>query len=63
VGGKSSWIYVEPFWVNVEDNDGEYILHHEYFMLKQQYIHYSLSVLQNPTPPPQGKNKKIYIFM
>ncbi|KAG7971339.1 hypothetical protein I3843_07G129200 [Carya illinoinensis] len=30
--------YVEPFWVIVEDNDGEYVLHHEYFMLKKQYI-------------------------
>ncbi|KAG8632236.1 DExH-box ATP-dependent RNA helicase DExH12 [Manihot esculenta] len=30
--------YVEPFWVIVEDNDGECILHHEYFMLKKQYI-------------------------
>ncbi|KAK3232115.1 hypothetical protein Dsin_003996 [Dipteronia sinensis] len=30
--------YVEPYWVIVEDNDGEYILHHEYFMLKKQYI-------------------------
>ncbi|KAI3888520.1 hypothetical protein MKX03_008711 [Papaver bracteatum] len=30
--------YVEPFWVIVEDNDGEFILHHEYFMLKKQYI-------------------------
>ncbi|KAJ4827132.1 DExH-box ATP-dependent RNA helicase DExH12 [Turnera subulata] len=30
--------YVEPFWVLVEDNDGDYILHHEYFMLKKQYI-------------------------
>ncbi|XP_048127007.1 DExH-box ATP-dependent RNA helicase DExH12-like [Rhodamnia argentea] len=30
--------YVEPFWVIVEDNDGKYILHHEYFMLKKQYI-------------------------
>ncbi|XP_057425505.1 DExH-box ATP-dependent RNA helicase DExH12-like [Lotus japonicus] len=29
---------VEPFWVIVEDNDGEYILHHEYFMLKKQDI-------------------------
>ncbi|CAM8964887.1 unnamed protein product [Rhodiola kirilowii] len=29
--------YVEPFWVIVEDNDGENILHHEYFMLKKQY--------------------------
>ncbi|KAM5561842.1 DExH-box ATP-dependent RNA helicase DExH12-like [Rosa sericea] len=30
--------YVEPFWVLVEDNDGESILHHEYFLLKKQYI-------------------------
>ncbi|KAL5562246.1 hypothetical protein UlMin_031993 [Ulmus minor] len=30
--------YVEPFWVIVEDNDGEYILYHEYFMLKKQFI-------------------------
>ncbi|KAL5072609.1 hypothetical protein RYX36_011593 [Vicia faba] len=30
--------YVEQFWVIVEDSDGECILHHEYFMLKKQYI-------------------------
>lgn len=30
--------YVEPFWVIVVDNDGEYILHHEYFILKKQYV-------------------------
>ncbi|PON75800.1 hypothetical protein PanWU01x14_040600 [Parasponia andersonii] len=30
--------YVQPFWVIVEDNDGECILHHEYFLLKKQYI-------------------------
>ncbi|OIT02580.1 dexh-box atp-dependent rna helicase dexh12 [Nicotiana attenuata] len=30
--------FVEPFWVVVEDDDGEYILHYEYFMLKKQYI-------------------------
>ncbi|KAG9146680.1 hypothetical protein Leryth_005025 [Lithospermum erythrorhizon] len=30
--------FVEPFWVIVEDNDEEYILHHEYFLLKKQYI-------------------------
>ncbi|KAL7257965.1 hypothetical protein ACSBR1_004148 [Camellia fascicularis] len=30
--------FVEPFWVVVEDNDGEYILHHEYFLLKKQYV-------------------------
>lgn len=30
--------FVEPFWIIVEDNDGEYVLHHEYFTLKKQYI-------------------------
>ncbi|KAM0927599.1 hypothetical protein ACQ4PT_002783 [Festuca glaucescens] len=30
--------YVEPFWVLVEDNDSECILHHEYIMLKKQYL-------------------------
>lgn len=30
--------FVEPFWIIVEDNDGEYVLHHEYFILKKQYI-------------------------
>ncbi|GBG66811.1 hypothetical protein CBR_g70690 [Chara braunii] len=30
--------FVEPFWVIVEDNDGETILHHEYFLLKMQYV-------------------------
>ncbi|XP_062161026.1 DExH-box ATP-dependent RNA helicase DExH12-like [Alnus glutinosa] len=48
--------YVEPFWVIVEDNDGEYILHHEYFMLKQQYIDedHTLSFtvpIYEPLPP------------
>ncbi|CAA7057085.1 unnamed protein product [Microthlaspi erraticum] len=30
--------YAEPFWIIVEDNDGEKILHQEYFLLKKQYI-------------------------
>ncbi|XP_074325952.1 DExH-box ATP-dependent RNA helicase DExH12-like [Apium graveolens] len=30
--------YVEPFWVIVEDSYAELILHHEYFLLKKQYI-------------------------
>ncbi|CAK9317814.1 unnamed protein product [Citrullus colocynthis] len=30
--------YVESFWVLLEDNDGEFIYHHEYFLLKKQYI-------------------------
>ncbi|XVE68356.1 hypothetical protein DITRI_Ditri09bG0061700 [Diplodiscus trichospermus] len=39
--------YVEPFWVIVEDNDGEYILHHEYFLLKKQHL-----ILPEKYPPP-----------
>ncbi|KAF3549948.1 hypothetical protein DY000_02009797, partial [Brassica cretica] len=30
--------YVESFWITVEDNDCEKILHHECFLLKKQYI-------------------------
>ncbi|XP_011044153.1 PREDICTED: U5 small nuclear ribonucleoprotein 200 kDa helicase-like [Populus euphratica] len=30
--------YVEPFWVIMEDNNGDSILHHEYFMLKRQSV-------------------------
>ncbi|GER32011.1 U5 small nuclear ribonucleoprotein helicase [Striga asiatica] len=48
--------YVEPFWIIVEDNDGENILHHEYFMLKKQYIdeehtlHFTIPIYE-PLPP------------
>ncbi|CAN4098719.1 unnamed protein product [Withania somnifera] len=48
--------FVEPFWIIVEDNDGEYILHHEYFMLKKQYIdedhtlNFTVSIYE-PLPP------------
>ncbi|CAH9099603.1 unnamed protein product [Cuscuta epithymum] len=48
--------YVEPFWVLVEDCDGEYILHHEYFMLKKQYsdedhtLHFTVKIYE-PLPP------------
>ncbi|XP_077224585.1 DExH-box ATP-dependent RNA helicase DExH12-like [Tasmannia lanceolata] len=48
--------YVEPFWIIVEDNDGEYILHHEYFILKMQYVDedHTLSFtvpIYEPLPP------------
>ncbi|CAO2183145.1 unnamed protein product [Urochloa humidicola] len=48
--------YVEPFWVIVEDNDGEHIIHHEYFMLKKQYVDedHTLSFtvpIYEPLPP------------
>ncbi|KFK37089.1 hypothetical protein AALP_AA4G211800 [Arabis alpina] len=48
--------YVEPFWIIVEDNDGEKILHHEYFLLKKQHIDkdHTLSFtvpISEPLPP------------
>ncbi|GAB2210389.1 hypothetical protein Droror1_Dr00015655 [Drosera rotundifolia] len=48
--------YVEPFWVVVEDNDGEYILHHEYFLLKKQYVNDDHTLdftvpISEPLPP------------
>ncbi|GAU28629.1 hypothetical protein TSUD_55730 [Trifolium subterraneum] len=48
--------YVEPFWVIVEDNDREYILHHEYFLLKKQYIEEAHTLnftvpIYEPLPP------------
>ncbi|KAL6287766.1 hypothetical protein ACE6H2_012156 [Prunus campanulata] len=47
--------YVEPFWVILEDNNGEYILHHEYFLLKQ-YINEDHTLIftapiYEPLPP------------
>ncbi|CAI5996773.1 unnamed protein product [Closterium sp. NIES-64] len=48
--------FVEPFWVIVEDHDGDTILHHELFLLKMQYAqedHYlSFTVpIFEPLPP------------
>ncbi|KAK9178789.1 hypothetical protein WN943_027983 [Citrus x changshan-huyou] len=48
--------YVELFWVIVEDNDGDYILHHEYFLLKKQYTEEDHSLnftvpIYEPLPP------------
>ena len=33
----SPFRFVEPFWVLIEDHDGESILHYEQFLLKMQY--------------------------
>ncbi|KAG0180469.1 DEIH-box ATPase [Apophysomyces sp. BC1034] len=46
----------EAFWIMVEDVDGEHILHHEYFVLKQRYAEeehlVSFTVpLYEPLPP------------
>ncbi|XP_078443956.1 DExH-box ATP-dependent RNA helicase DExH12-like [Wolffia australiana] len=48
--------FVEPFWIIVEDNDGEYVLHHEYFLLKKQFIDEDHTVnftvpIYEPLPP------------
>ena len=48
--------YVEPFWIIVEDNDAEYVLHHEYFLLKKQFIEEDHTVnftvpIYEPLPP------------
>ncbi|KAK4370819.1 hypothetical protein RND71_010294 [Anisodus tanguticus] len=48
--------YVEPFWVIVEDNDRDNILHHEYFMLKKQipdcFTSFRHLILPEKFPPP-----------
>lgn len=48
--------YVQGFWIIVEDNDGENILHHEYFLLKghnaEEEHGVSFTVpLSDPLPP------------
>jgi len=46
----------EPFWIFVEDVDGEVLLHHEYFVLKKQYAEEEHTVtftvpISEPLPP------------
>ncbi|CAI5971829.1 unnamed protein product, partial [Closterium sp. NIES-64] len=41
--------FVEPFWVIVEDHDGDTILHHELFLLKMHFRHL---ILPEKFPPP-----------
>ena len=46
----------EAFWILVEDVDGEVVLHHEYFLLKEKYCkdehHVKLFVpVFEPLPP------------
>ena len=48
--------YVEPFWIIVEDSDSEYILHHQYFLLKKAYAEDEHTVtftvpVTEPLPP------------
>lgn len=30
--------FVEPFWIIVEDQDSERILHHQYWVLKKRWV-------------------------
>ncbi len=48
--------FVEPFWIIVEDSDSEYILHHQYFLLKKAYAEDEHTVtftvpVTEPLPP------------
>ena len=48
--------WVEPFWILVEDGDGEFLLHHQYFLLKQAFAADEHSVtftvpISEPLPP------------
>ena len=48
--------FVEPFWILVEDSDSEYILHHQYFLLKKAYAEEEHTVtftvpVTEPLPP------------
>jgi hypothetical protein len=48
--------FVEPFWILVEDSDSEYILHHQYFLLKKAYAEDEHTVtftvpMSEPLPP------------
>ena len=48
--------FVEPFWIIVEDSDSEYVLHHEFFLLKKQFMEDDHTVaftvpISEPLPP------------
>ena len=49
--------YAQGFWIIVEDNDGEHILHHEFFLLRRvnaeedHAVSFTVSLLD--PPPPQ----------
>ncbi|KAK9818381.1 hypothetical protein WJX72_011703 [[Myrmecia] bisecta] len=48
--------FVEPFWIIVEDSDSEYILHHEYFLLKKPFAEDDHTIaftvpISEPLPP------------
>lgn len=48
--------FVQPFWILVEDSDSEFILHHEYWLLKMNFAEDDHTVsftvpIQEPLPP------------
>ena len=48
--------FVEPFWIVVEDSDSEFVLHHEFFLLKKQFMEDDHTVaftvpISEPLPP------------
>ena len=48
--------FVEPFWIIVVDSDDEFILHHQYFLLKKAYADEEHTVtftvpVTEPLPP------------
>ena len=61
--------FVEPFWIIVEDSDSEYVLHHEFFLLKKQFMEDDHTVaftvpISEPLPPQYFiKVSKLLVFM
>lgn len=48
--------FVQPFWILVEDSDSEFILHHEYWLLKKSFAEEDATVsftvaISEPLPP------------
>ncbi len=48
--------FVEPFWIMVEDSDSEFILHHQYWLLKKSFAEEDHTVsftvpISEPLPP------------
>lgn len=48
--------FVEPFWIMVEDSDSEFVLHHQYWLLKKSFAEEDHTVsftvpISEPLPP------------
>ena len=57
--------FVEPFWIIVEDSDSEYILHHQYFLLKKAYAqdehHRPLHCPRHRAPPAPVHLSRVFL--